>query len=165
MPNVILKLAYVNKADPSIRFYDEVALKAHIEANLSDRSLAFWDTVYEAFDLDADSTVHIGGTLQYTPTSVLKKTANNEIVIVRNGNGTLGSAETLLRFNGTSDASESLPKCIGRGRAICFKNVSTFKWTLTPTGGDTIDGKSIFILTPSQSITLIDSSATNWDIT
>ena len=165
MPNVILKLAYVNKADPSIRFYDEVALKAHIEANLSDRSLAFWDTVYEAFDLDADSSVQIGGVLQYTPTSVLKKVANNEIVDSRNGNGSVGVTETLLRFNGASDASETLPKFIGRGRAVCFKNISNFKWTLVPTGGDTIDGASNFILTPKQSITIIDSSATNWDIT
>lgn len=165
MPNIILRQTYVCKADPSIRFYNEAALKAYIEANLSNRALAFWDIVYEAFDLEADSSVHVGGNLAYLPKEVLTRTVTNEKVTLRAVSANTAIDDTYIRFNGSLDAVETLPKGLGRGRSITFKNISDFKWTLQCSGGDNIDGQSSLILTKMQSVTLVDNIADTWDIT
>ncbi len=73
---IVTKMVYVNKADPTIRYYDESSLRTFVAAAPLVRERVLWDVVYEVFDDAADSTIHTSLNLAFTPKAVIPYPTN-----------------------------------------------------------------------------------------
>lgn len=159
--SIIMKMIYVCKSDPSIRFYDEVSLKTFIETNPSDRRYTFWETVYEAFDDTAGTDIHTNLNVAYTPKEV---SIVSQKSVDRTNSSNTSALDSYIRYTGLSDGVETVPVATGSGRTITFKNSSDFKWTLTAPALNSIDGETNFVLFKKCSISIVDSAINLWDI-
>jgi hypothetical protein len=64
----------------------------------------------------------------------------------------------------------NLPSATGSGHVYYFQNLSGYSCTLTPNGGDTIDGKSVWAMSKNSgpahlnSLTIIDFASATWHV-
>ncbi len=160
--SIIMKMIYVCKSDPSIRFYDDVSLKAFVESNNLDKRYSFWETIYEVFDDTTGSEIHTDLNLAYTPRDIL--TSSQRSIDRSTSSSSTTNFESYIRYIGTIDGNETIPNAVGSGRTITYKNSSNFKWTLNAANANTIDGTPFFTLQKKCSISIVDSALNTWDI-
>ena len=160
--SAIMRMAYVCKSDPSIRFYDEVGLKTFVEANATDRRYTFWDTIYECFDETAGSEIHTSLNLAFSPKDTINERVTTDVI--NTASSVTRTTASYIRFTGSAPGTTTVPPATGSGRRITFKNQSEFTWTLDTTASNLIDGSSTFIVPRKCSITLVDATTNAWDI-
>lgn len=160
--SAIMRMAYVCKSDPSIRFYDEVSLKAFVEANATDRRYTFWDTIYECFDENADSNIHTSLTLAFSPKDTINERVTTDVI--NTASSVTRTTASYIRFTGGAPGTTTVPPATGSGRRLTYKNQSQFNWTLDTVASNMIDGNTTFIVPRKCSVTLVDAATDSWDI-
>ena len=107
--------------------------------------------------------VGVGTTMPASTLEVNGSVANKVTTIT--GNTTIDASHAVVICNSASNFTVTLPTAVGiTGRTYTIKNVNTGIITITPAGGQTIDGSSNKLLSaPNNAIQLI-SDGGNWQI-
>lgn len=159
MSEVIMRMVYVCRSDPSLRFYNEEDLKTYVSSRKNDRKSVFWDIIYEAVDPTAGRHIQSALKVNFSPQDLFSEDRQRSYSSWEK----MGS-RSYKRFTGLVDSSELLPNAVGSNNMLIFKNASNSNYTLRARASDLIDSSSTLQVPRLCSVTLVDSTPGIWDV-